>query len=61
MAFVRKWNWGEPGGWDAVRSMIMDKMWAVLEKCLAQAKREKRGRPAETSDRDFLEALLYLA
>jgi hypothetical protein len=41
--------------------MIMDKMWAVLEKCLAQAKREKRGRPAEISDRDFLEALLYLA
>jgi|GEM_PF-5678212 len=41
--------------------MITDEMWAVIEKCLAKAKIEKRGRPAEISDRKFLEALLYLA
>jgi transposase len=44
-----------------MRYMITDEMWAVIEKCLAQAKIEKRGRPAEISDRKFLEALLYLA
>jgi transposase len=44
-----------------MRYMITDEMWAVIEKCLAKAKIEKRGRPAEISDRDFLEALLYLA
>ena len=44
-----------------MRYMITDEMWAVIEQCLAQAKIEKRGRPAEISDRDFLEALLYLA
>jgi transposase len=44
-----------------MRYMITDEMWAVIEKCLAQSKIEKRGRPAEISDRDFLEALLYLA
>jgi transposase len=52
---------GNPGGWDATRYMITDEMWAVIEKCLAKAKIEKRGRPAEISDRKFLEALLYLA
>jgi transposase len=44
-----------------MRYMITDEMWAVIEECLAQAKIEKRGRPAEISDRKFLEALLYLA
>jgi transposase len=44
-----------------MRYMITDEMWAVIEKCLAKAKIEKRGRPAEISDRKFLEALLYLA
>ena len=44
-----------------MRHMITDEMWAVIEECLAQAKIEKRDRPAEISDRDFLEALLYLA
>jgi transposase len=44
-----------------MRYMITDEMWAVIEECLAKAKIEKRGRPAEISDRDFLEALLYLA
>jgi transposase len=44
-----------------MRYMIRDEMWAVIEECLAQAKIEKRGRPAEISDRKFLEALLYLA
>jgi transposase len=44
-----------------MRYMITDEMWAVIEQCLAQAKIEKQGRPAEISDRDFLEALLYLA
>jgi transposase len=58
---VRKWNWGNSGGWDATRYMITDEMWAVIEECLAKAKIEKRGRPAEISDRDFLEALLYVA
>jgi transposase len=43
-----------------MRYMITDEMWAVIEECLAQAKIEKRGRPAEISDRKFLEALLSL-
>jgi len=49
-----------PGAWDAMRYIITDEMWAVIEECLAQAKIEKRGRPAEISDRKFLEALLSL-
>jgi transposase len=40
-----------------MRYMITDEMWAVIEECLAQAKIEKRGRPAEISDRDFLGGL----
>jgi transposase len=44
-----------------MRYMITDEMWAVIEKCLAQAKIEKRDRPAEISDRKFLEALLDVA
>jgi transposase len=44
-----------------MRYMITDEMWAVIEKCLAQAKIEKGGRPAEISDRKFLEALLDVA
>jgi transposase len=44
-----------------MRYMITDEMWAVIEECLAQAKIEKRGRPAEIADCKFLEALPYLA
>jgi transposase len=44
-----------------MRYMITDEMWAVIEKCLAQAKIEKRGRPAVIADRKFLEALLNVA
>jgi hypothetical protein len=58
---VRKSNWGNPGSLDAMRYMITDEMWAVIEECLAQAKIEKRGRPAVIADRKFLEALLNMA
>jgi hypothetical protein len=43
-----------------MRYMITGEMWAVIEKCLAQAKIEKRGRPAVISDRKFLDALLHV-
>jgi hypothetical protein len=60
MAFTGNGIEGNPGGWEAMRYMITDEMWAVIEECLAKAKIEKRGRPAEISDRKFLEAGLAL-
>ena len=43
-----------------VRLVLTDEAWADIAEVLAQVKR-KDGRPAEQSDRLFLEALLYLA
>jgi transposase len=39
---------------------LSDEAWTVLEPLIQQAKGSWRGRKPETSDRDFLEALLYI-
>jgi transposase len=46
---------------DTLPQKITDEAWAVLEPVVEQAKRSWRGRKPELTDRDFLEALLYLA
>jgi len=40
--------------------MISDKMWKVLHPAVEAAKHSQAGAPGKMSDRDFLEALLYL-
>ncbi|MFZ4777983.1 MAG: transposase [Terrimicrobiaceae bacterium] len=40
--------------------MITDEVWQVLEEALLEAKHSRAGAPGKLSDRDFLEALLYL-
>ena len=40
--------------------MISDGIWKQLEGALREAKHSRAGAPAEMSDRDFLEAVLYL-
>ncbi|HWA88042.1 MAG TPA: IS5 family transposase [Opitutus sp.] len=40
--------------------MITDRIWQSLEPALRQAKHSAAGAPAGLSDRDFLEAVLYL-
>ena len=40
---------------------ITDALWAKLEPLVERAKRSRAGAPAEIPDRQFLEALLYLA
>jgi transposase len=40
--------------------MIDDARWNQLEKALAEAKHSRAGAPPASSDREFLEALLYL-
>lgn len=40
--------------------MINDRNWKQLQEALKQAKHSRAGAPAELSDRDFLEAVLYL-
>jgi transposase len=42
------------------RKLISDLIWERLEPAVAAAKHSKAGAPPETSDRAFLEALLYL-
>lgn len=42
------------------RRMISDRVWEELKAALAEAKHSRAGAPAELSDRDFLEAVLYL-
>lgn len=42
-------------------SAISDRLWAELGPRVARAKRSKAGAPPGTPDRQFLEALLYLA
>jgi transposase len=45
---------------DESRLLLTDKTWARIAKALATLK-SNRGSPAELSDRDFVEAILYLA
>ena len=40
--------------------MISDRVWEQLKAALEEAKHSRAGAPAEMSDRDFLEAVLYL-
>lgn len=40
--------------------MITDEIWKQLEPAVIRAKHSRAGAPAELSDRDFLEAVLYL-
>ena len=42
------------------RGMISDRVWEQLKAALDEAKHSRAGAPAELSDRDFLEAVLYL-
>ena len=43
-----------------VRKIITDEVWSKLEKALAAAKHSAAGAPGEMTDREFLEAVLYL-
>ena len=40
--------------------MISDGVWEQLKAALERVKHSRAGAPAEMSDRDFLEAILYL-
>jgi transposase len=42
------------------RRMMSDRVWEQLKAALEEAKHSRAGAPAELSDRDFLEAVLYL-
>lgn len=42
------------------RKLISDSIWEELEAALSKAKHSSAGAPPSLSDRDFLEALLYL-
>jgi len=42
------------------RKLISERVWKLFEAVLPQAKHSAAGAPAELSDRDFLEAVLYL-
>src|SRR5262245_25556340 len=44
-----------------MRYMLTDALWAALEPLVEQSKRHKGGQAPELPERDFLEALLYLA
>src|SRR5262249_37790520 len=44
-----------------MRYMLTDELWAGMEPLVQQAKRHKGGQPPGLPDRDFFEALLYLA
>src|SRR5476649_1724615 len=43
------------------RKMISDKVWKSLQPAVESAKHSRAGAPGGMSDRDFLEALLYLS
>jgi transposase len=43
-----------------VRKIISDRVWQELEAAVEAAKHSQAGAPGEMSDRDFLEAVLYL-
>ena len=42
------------------RVLISDRVWEQLKAAIEEAKHSRAGAPAEMSDRDFLEAVLYL-
>jgi transposase len=44
-----------------MRYMLTDDLWAAMRPLVEQAKRHKGGQPPALPDRDFFEALLYLA
>jgi transposase len=44
-----------------MRYMFTDDLWAAMEPLVGRAKWYKGGQPPALSDRDFFEALLYLA
>lgn len=44
-----------------MRYMLTDDLWTALEPLVRQARRNKSGQKPALSDRDFFEALLYLA
>src|SRR4051812_7255238 len=44
-----------------MRYTLTDELWAVLGPLVERAKRHRAGQKPETPDRDFFEALLYLA
>jgi putative transposase len=44
-----------------MRYVLTDDLWAALEPLVQQAKRHRGGRSPALADRDFFEALLYLA
>ena len=43
-----------------VRKLISERIWKTLEAALAAAKHSAAGAPADQSDREFIEAVLYL-
>lgn len=45
---------------ERIRKIITDSIWKKLEAALAVAKHSAAGAPPKLTDRDFLEALLYL-
>jgi putative transposase len=45
---------------DDIRRMLTDEIWAHLEAVITEVK-SRAGAPAETSDREFVEAVLYRA
>lgn len=44
----------------AMRNLISDELWSLLEPAVAAAKHSQAGAPAALEDRAFLEAVLYL-
>src|SRR4051812_38641193 len=44
-----------------MRHMLTDEFWAAMEPLVRQAKRHRGGQPPGLPDRQFFEALLYLA
>jgi len=44
-----------------MRYMLTDDLWAAMEPLVLKAKRHRGGQPPALPDRDFFEALLYLA
>lgn len=48
-------------GRDAMRYMITDDMWTILEPLVQAAKRRKGGQKPKIPDRQFFEGMLYIA
>ena len=44
-----------------IRQMITDEIWKKLQPLVARAKHSAAGSPAELPDRDFIEAVLWIA